>query len=81
MKQLLAFFAIFSFAIACSSPKEKRAEREVEAQEEYEESMKEAQEEYKEENLDQQKEEAEDMIDESNKVETDPSQGTIQTDD
>lgn len=79
MKKLLAFLAIFSFAIACSSPEEKRAKKEAQAQEEYEESMKEAQKDYKEDAQEEQKEEAEEMIDDSDNVQTDYEEGKIQT--
>ncbi len=75
MKLLASFLVVFSFLTACSSPEEKRKERQEEAQEQYDEDMKEAQEEYTEDN----KEEAEDMVEDADEVKIDDQ--TIETED
>lgn len=78
MKYFMLLLPLLLLGVACSSPEEKRSEREAEAQEEYNEEMKEAQEDYK----DDRKDEAKDMVDDSDEVERmDKEDGEIEVDD
>lgn len=77
MKFILALCSVVVFSVACSSPKEKLVQREVRAQEEYDQGMQQAQEDYSEDK----KEEAKDYIDESDDARVDKTRSQIQVDD
>lgn len=81
MKYLFIVLSIFTLAISCSSPDERRADAQDRAREDYKEDMKQSEESYDQEVIEENKDEAREMIDDSDDVRSNTGSGRIQTED
>jgi ElaB/YqjD/DUF883 family membrane-anchored ribosome-binding protein len=76
-----SLFAVLLMVSSCSSPEERHEQRQAEAKEQYDQSLKQSQEQLQEDELKARRSQAKDMVDDSDYVEVDKDKGKIKVKD